>query len=624
MPSPVPADDELTASQQQRIVDQLDAFEQELRGGGRPRIEAFLQRVDAALQRHLLFDLVRLEQELLGPGRRTTLEQYQRRFPQHQELLLAAVREVHGSETTAVDLSPGRVGMMHVGMVHGTPPSLESETAELLQTRLRAVSLVLVVALGFFLIRMLVIQDTQLVWLRSGVFLTALLCLARLVAARSPTLVELRTLEMLLIFANGSQSVALQVVGMLEGAAAGDAVLANNTMLFAFATWIAANMAYAVFIPNTWRRAALLLVPAAVVPLVVAEVLFLGDARIASMVDPRGIHAAALLTLIASGASIFGAYTSHALRKQAFLARRFGQYRLKRPLGSGGMGEVYLAEHQLLKRPCAIKLIRPGFDTNADVVARFEREVQATARLSHWNTVEIFDYGRTEDGAFYYVMELLSGKSLQQLVDRYGPMPPPRVVYLLAQVCDGLAEAHDAGLIHQDIKPANIFAAHCGGLHDVAKVLDFGLVHETTNEARSTKDSQSARRVTGTPRYMAPEQARAAPPDARTDIYSLGATAYFLLTGEPVFRRATTMETLRAHADDEPTPPSTHRADLPADVEAVVLRCLAKSPEARFADVRAMKEALLACECARQWNAETAAHWWRDRRREAPSTDDVD
>jgi serine/threonine-protein kinase len=617
MPSRSLPDDELTAAQHQQLVAQLDAFEQALRGGGRPRIEAYLERVDDALKRHLLFDLVRLEQELLGPGRRTTLEQYQRRFPDHEELLLSALREVRGSETTALDVTPGRVGV-----VRGTPPSLATETAELLHSRLRAVSLVLVVALGFFLLRMLVIQDTQLVWLRGAVFLTAAACMARLLGARSPSMAELRFVEGALIVANGTQTVALQVHGMRQAAAAGDSVLVNNTMLFAFATWIVANMAYGVFIPNDWRRAAALLIPAGAVPLVVTELLCAVNHDVLRMVEPLALHAAALLSFVASGASIFGTYTSHALRKQEFLARRFGQYRLKDLLGSGGMGEVYLAEHQLLKRPCAIKLIRPGFDTNADVVARFEREVQATARLSHWNTVEIFDYGRTEDGAFYYVMELLSGRSLQQLVERYGPMPPGRVVYLLAQVCDGLAEAHEAGLIHQDIKPANIFAARCGGLCDVAKLLDFGLVQESDGAGRSSRTAGGQRSITGTPRYMAPEQVRAKPSDARSDIYSLGACAYFLLTGEPVFRRATTAETLRAHTEDEVPPPTALREDIPADLEAVVLRCLAKSPGDRFQNVRELKAALLACRCACEWSAETSAAWWRDRRREVPTAGD--
>src|SRR6185312_7224850 len=174
--------------------------------------------------------------------------------------------------------------------------------------------------------------------------------------------------------------------------------------------------------------------------------------------------------------STFGARTMSRLRRQAAEARQFGQYRLRRRLGSGGMGEVYLAEHQLLKRPCAVKLIRPDAATDPRALARFESEVRLTATLSHPNTVEIYDYGRAEDGTYYYVMEYLPGLSLAEMVERYGPLPPARVVYLLRQVSGALREAHAAGLIHRDIKPSNIIAARRGGMDDVAKLLDFGLV----------------------------------------------------------------------------------------------------------------------------------------------------
>ncbi len=187
-----------------------------------------------------------------------------------------------------------------------------------------------------------------------------------------------------------------------------------------------------------------------------------------------GLDTLFLLLLAAVAAS--GAHMFSRLRRQLAEARYFGQYRLKRQIGSGGMGDVYLAEHQLLKRACAVKLIRASSGLDPRALARFEREVRITATLSHPNTIEIFDYGRTEDGTYYYVMEYLPGLSLADLVDQYGPLPPGRVVYLLRQVCLALHEAHGAGLIHRDIKPSNIFAAQRGGLDDVAKLLDFGLV----------------------------------------------------------------------------------------------------------------------------------------------------
>ena len=183
-----------------------------------------------------------------------------------------------------------------------------------------------------------------------------------------------------------------------------------------------------------------------------------------------------MILLILAVGSAFGARTISRLRRQVAEARQLGQYRLRRRIGAGGMGEVYLAEHQLLKRPCAVKLIRPDDVADPRALERFEREVRLTATLSHPNTVEIYDYGRTEDGTYYYVMEYLPGLSLAELVERHGPLPPGRVVYLLRQVCGALREAHAAGLIHRDIKPSNIFAARRGGMDDVAKLLDFGLV----------------------------------------------------------------------------------------------------------------------------------------------------
>ena len=226
-----------------------------------------------------------------------------------------------------------------------------------------------------------------------------------------------------------------------------------------------------------------------------------------------------LLAAVAAG----GAHMFSRLSAQLAEARWFGQYRLKRQIGTGGMGDVYLAEHQLLKRACAIKLIRASAGLDRRALERFEREVRITATLSHWNTIEIFDYGRTEDGTYFYVMEYLPGLSLAELVERHGPLPPGRVVYLLRQVCLALHEAHGAGLIHRDIKPSNIFAAHRGGLDDVAKLLDFGLVRPIV--AIESADLSGVGPV-GTPAFMSPEQILGDPKvDPRSDIYSLGAVA---------------------------------------------------------------------------------------------------
>ena len=228
----------------------------------------------------------------------------------------------------------------------------------------------------------------------------------------------------------------------------------------------------------------------------------------------------------------------------------------------------------------------------AHALARFELEVRATARLSHWNTVEVYDYGRTDDGTFYYVMEYLPGLSLQELVDRHGPLPPERVIYLLRQACDALHEAHQMGLIHRDLKPPNIFAAFRGGQCDVAKLLDFGLVKPTRNEASPVVTREGT--ITGSPLYMAPEQImQTHQADARTDLYGMGAIAYFLLTGQPPFYSDDPMTVMVAHAHDPVVPPSRLRPEVPDDLEKIVLRCLEKSPGARFQDAPAWRPLLI-------------------------------
>jgi serine/threonine-protein kinase len=274
------------------------------------------------------------------------------------------------------------------------------------------------------------------------------------------------------------------------------------------------------------------------------------------------------------------------------------------------MGEVYLAEHVLLRRPCAVKLIRPDRITDANHRRRFEREVQATATLTHPNTVQLFDYGHAEDGTFYYAMEYLPGLNLEELVGRHGPLPPERAVHVLRQVCGALHEAHAAGLIHRDLKPSNIITCRRGGLHDVAKLLDFGLVRSYGAEGGADHLTQEGA-IAGTPAYMSPEQADGKKDlGAGSDIYSLGAVAYFLLTGQPPFMRPTPLQTLIAHLRDEAVPPDQLRADVPADLQAVVLRCLEKDPARRFAGARSLDKALAACHAAGLWTEERAAGWW--------------
>jgi len=237
--------------------------------------------------------------------------------------------------------------------------------------------------------------------------------------------------------------------------------------------------------------------------------------------------------------------------------------------------------------------------------------VRSTAKLSHWNTIEIFDYGHTQDGTFYYVMEYLPGMSLAELVERFGPLPAERAIHFLAQTCDALTEAHAMGLIHRDIKPGNIFAAQRGGVYDVTKLLDFGLVKPLVDDEHSIQLTVEGA-ITGSPLFMSPEQAVGdSQPDARSDMYSLGAVGYFLLTGCPPFEGDRPIKVVIAHAHHDVVPPSQHMPTIPRDLEEVVLRCLEKEPSRRYQTAAELAESLRRCEAAGQWTRADAARWWR-------------
>jgi serine/threonine-protein kinase len=371
--------------------------------------------------------------------------------------------------------------------------------------------------------------------------------------------------------------------------------------------------AYAVLIPNSGRGAAALVLLFLLAPLAVTVLVFRLHPGVLAFARAHGVSRFGnpVLGAAAAGLAVYGAHVLHTMRQEVFEARRLNQYTLRGRIGAGGMGEVHRAEHRLLSRPCAVKLIRPEAAGDPRALDRFAREVRAAARLSHPNIVEVYDYGRTDDGTFYHVMELLDGLDLGALVAAHGPLPPGRVVYLLRQACDGLAEAHAAGLVHRDIKPGNVFAACIGTRADVVKLLDFGLVADA-RAGSALADAGGA--ISGTPQYMAPEQAAGAPGlDGRADLYALGAVAYALLTGRPPFGGRTPLEAIAAHAREAVAPPSRHVPTIPADLEAVVLRCLAKDPAARFPDARALGAALAACRCAGDWDADRAAAWWRER-----------
>ncbi|MCC6996832.1 MAG: serine/threonine protein kinase [Deltaproteobacteria bacterium] len=357
--------------------------------------------------------------------------------------------------------------------------------------------------------------------------------------------------------------------------------------------------------PDRWRRGAPALGgPALAYPLTVL-LSALWSPRIAAQLQ----DGAALGVFIQHGAIIAivwvmlvaGGHLIWSLRRQVFEAREIGRYKLRRRIGAGGMGDVWMASHATLKRDVAIKILRPDPTTSGAALERFEREVQATSELTHPNTVRVFDYGSTEDGLRYYVMELLEGESLGGVVERDGPLPPARALHLVHQAARAIAEAHGKGIVHRDIKPENLFVTQLGGEPDFLKVLDFGIAKVLAPEQRGTLTGEGL--VVGTPAFMSPEQAIGQPLSPRFDVYSLGAVLYYLLVGKPPFEGGNVAQVMHAQTKQALATPTARGVRVPADLEAVVMRCLDKDPEARFKDAGALADALTACEDFGSWRA---------------------
>ena len=317
--------------------------------------------------------------------------------------------------------------------------------------------------------------------------------------------------------------------------------------------------------------------------------------------------------------AIVPARVQQRLGRKLHEAQDLGSYHLVERLGSGGMGEVWRAEHRLLARNAAIKLVRPevlGAKTDSDaqtILRRFEREAQATAALNSPHTIEVFDFGITNEGTFYYVMELLKGRDLESLVREFGPLPASRAIHLLRQVCHSLADAHARGLVHRDVKPANIYVCRMGLDYDFTKVLDFGLVKMKERARDGDSLATLEQTTTGTPAYMAPETILAdGEVDRRADVYALGCVAYFLLTGELVFQADTSMKMLMQHLQEIPTPPS-QRTELPVpkELDDLIMACLQKDPKRRPQSAGELFRMACNCRGRDEWTQDQAEQWWK-------------
>jgi serine/threonine-protein kinase len=521
-----------------------------------------------------------------------------------------------------------------VKVVAGSAPVTENELVPLLHRRLRF--LLVVFALLYLTVLLLhifyyAIGSNPLsidLWASAVTFVVCLGLAAILSGRRGKTLRQLRLVEFLLIAVFAGRMALRGYVLLWHGdyfdrvhawLAVGDVANAREMLTGLAHREIVVSalfvVAYGVIVPNTWQRCSLVVALFTIGPIAIWVAGCIARGLPTQYWFTFGFTIPVVVLIQIAVLSVYGAYRIESSRQEAAEARRLGQYVLREKIGGGGMGEVYLADHVLLRRPCAIKLIHPARAGDPTMLQRFEREVRATASLTHPNTVQVFDYGHTPDGTFFYVMEYLPGVTLEQLVKQYGPLTPERAIHFLRQLCGALAEAHAIGLIHRDIKPGNVIVCERGGLHDVAKLLDFGLVLAQGPGQVGDRLTQDGA-IAGTPAYVSPEQAGGQELlDARSDVYSVGALAYYLLTGKPPFADRSAIKMLAAHLYEQPDAVSRRRPDVSADLEAVVLRCLAKAPADRFQDAAGLESALAECQRGGFWTPKEAEAWWQERNR---------
>lgn len=313
-----------------------------------------------------------------------------------------------------------------------------------------------------------------------------------------------------------------------------------------------------------------------------------------------------VLCVIVVAVTTVASYTIYGLEERMHWNAQLGPYRLSHTIGSGGMGEVFLAVHAMLGRPTAVKLLRNS--TSASARERFQQEVQATSGLTHPNTVDIYDYGRTPEGVLYFAMEYVEGATLETIVQATGPLPAERVIFLLLQAAGSIGEAHSRGLIHRDIKPSNLMLCERGGNFDTLKVLDFGLVRDLSERESGAPEDEL---LAGTPLYLAPEAILEVDGfSPQSDVYALGATAYFLLAGRPPFEGPTLVDVLSDHLSTEPAPLACGDEAL----HTLIRDALAKDPKERPADAREFALRLERCGTYRQWKQSDANVWWSEHR----------
>ncbi len=462
----------------------------------------------------------------------------------------------------------------------------------------------------------------------AGLFLVVLVlgaAVAALFVRDDPSVDELRWIERA-VFATLTAYLAWTAYATFDQLlAVGDAQGLASRWNLALMQFVLLMVTYGTAVPNQWPRDARVIGGLALTPAALVTLLWLSSpqraAGLREVAVPGRVAESVIVLAVAAVLAILAAYVIDQYLALARTTRIALRYVLKRRIGQGGMGEVWLGEHNLLARPAAIKLIRDDAvdkkspEKAALVLRRFEREAQATARLRSIHTVEVYDFGVAGDGTFYYAMEYLDGVDLSNLVKQHGPVAAERVIYLLEQACQSLAEAHGRGMTHRDIKPANIFTCRLGTAHDFVKVLDFGLVTGATLPAPGAEEPTELTlkgEIKGTPGYMAPELVlNGVEADGRADIYALACVGYYLLTGTPVFD-GPPFGVLVDHVKTSPVPPSDRlETEIPAGLERVILRCLEKDPDARYRSAAELAEALVACCPEPRWNARRAADWWK-------------